>query len=254
MEKYQIKILKKMGKKPTEQELNNLNPKELDIYHYHRLKILKNKKHDYFELIEFSFSKKDIYSYKNIMDYDFEDWSFQKKFKTMTAMENKKYKNLYMPGFAFRCLEKIEILNKRKLTLDPFIYVTPYGEDMFKNIKNSKLRETNTTLKVMGKEKEFRKLTKKIFKLRKELDKDILKEIKQFKNATFRIKNKDDFNDFEAFIIGGKKVAKKISFKTFLPDFYNNLEASEWLNIIEKKLYKKYKKKIIKYKNKIEKK
>jgi len=271
--KIEKKILKQMNLEPTQKTINNLNNSDREKFNYLYFKKIGNKKNDYLHINEPGGNKK-AFKFKNLLNWDFHDWKFQKKHNTKVS---KKYKNLYLPGLSFVVIEKDNaFLNKRTLiygraqsaqsyitnnifeklqnyiknNIYPYFYHIPYKGDILTKIPNSNFYKLNEK-RAAGKEKELKKLEIFLTKELENIEKDVINQIKQLKKYTFRINEQEDEN-FCLFIIGGKQAAKEINFKTFLKDFYELEQPHEVLNIISKKIFKKYLKKIKKEHKKIE--
>jgi len=226
------------------------------------------KKYDYMTITEPGCFKRSIFKYKNLVSWDKRAWTFQKKHGTVVQDT---YESLYMPGDWFRIIERNEfkkknlvygqiesarmyILDQVTTALDnhldkkiPFIFVTPYGEDLFTPLDDGSdlLTMNSPDKRSAGREKEREALEKDLRDIYPTIEKDVLDALKPLSSFTFR-KRDDRFDGLDLFIFGGLAAAKGTSFKTFLKDFVEKEQPIEILDPLIARLTKKYKKKIFK--------
>lgn len=267
MKKEQIMILKKIGLKPSKKNLEKLDGENLYKYNTLMQKLKGKKEFDYFSIIEYGISSEDIFEkYKNIKEWDLENYLFQKEHETMVRDE---YDSLYLSATLFRAIEKQEFSDNKELIYGnlesarsyifekiyrklekeiqnkyPYIYVQSYKEPTFKKIKGKKLYEmADTELRAGGKEKELSDIKKRLRELYNNIEDDIVFELNKFSGYTFKKYGKGSrFDRLDTFIVGGFEAAENISFKTFFNDFYLRLQPIELLKKPTKKILKKYKK------------
>ncbi len=176
-----------------------------------------------------------------------------KKYRDWYRVNYAKYRSLYMQGDWYRWIEKeqfqkkphmvygsieglnnyvkIKIEERLESTIDKIIpnnFYHEYRTPLFIKEKGSKYSTmADTEVRAGGFEKELeqvRKIKRESFHLFEEI---IYKEITPFSNYTFTKWEYPDYKTTEKIedgiklmIVGGFKAAKKISFKTFLDDFY----------------------------------
>jgi len=259
------KLLKKLGF-PT--NFDKLTEEQRYKYNSVRQKKIGNKKYDYFEITEPGHSKK-IMKFKNIKDWDYKEYKFQKKHHTAVRPV---YDQLYMPGSWFRVLE-LNDFGKRELTYGslesarsflfqlvfeklndlidlkyPYIHVRPYGTKMFEKTEDKRFSiMTSYETRACGFEKERKELEKKLFELYNEIDDTIVSMLKPYQGYTFRkYSDTPKYDMLDSFIIGGFEAAEDISFKTFLKDFTKRQQPVEYLERIGEQIYRKYKKRLLK--------
>lgn len=204
--------------------------------------------------------KDSIFKYKNLLEWDKKWWKFQKKHLGNTPTDSKwyqinfaSYNDLYLQGEWFRWMEQEEYQKKPHMVyghleglrsyvsikisekiedeiekLYPHNYYREYKEPMFKKAKKSKLYTMNEMkIRAGGKEEELEKLKKSNRENFPYIEEIVLEKIKPYSGYTFTkwyfpdYKPKEKIYDGMKFmIIGGKKAAKNISFKSFLKDFH----------------------------------
>jgi len=261
-EKIVQKAMKELG--INKKKSDNLSEEEWYKVNDFLLKKKKDlKKHDYFILNDYGVNE-NIFSFKNIKDWDYDNWVFQKEAGTLVR-DN--YDQLYMTDTWFRARPKEELRNKREFIygnlvsargyiLDkvyekleesierkyPCIYVRKYGTPMFQKIKNSKYSTFSETEKrCAGKEKERSDLDKKLISIYKNIEDTIIQNLKPYEGYTFK-ETPDKQYDMYNYIIGGFEAAENISFKTFFKDFQEKEQPVQVLKNIAENVYRKYKK------------
>jgi len=206
------------------------------------------------------------FKYKNILDWDKKEWKYQKEHKTLLP---KKYKNVYFPGEFFRAIEtnflgkeevidgliisstfyiykEIELLFYRKLDLlIPTITVIPEGKSFLEKSEDSNNYIMEGELRCAGLCKERKKIIRSFMSQYVYLIDYINRNTKEIESYSFRKETEESF-DIDNFIIGGKKVAKKIRLKTFLKDFKENQQSIILLENIAKIIFKEKVKGLIK--------
>lgn len=262
--KVDKKILKKMNKKYTKNFFDKFTEKEKYIFNSYRQKIKYKKKYDYFCITELG-KNKSIFKFNNLLEWDKENYVFQKENQT-EVRDN--YDCLYMSGDWFRALE-LNDFGKRNLVYGiiisvnsylteivydkladyidkkyPSIICRPYGVPLFENIPNSKYSKMNDSeTRANGKEKELEKLKLKLRGFWREIENQVLLEVKSLEGCTFRkVTEGSIYDKSDYFIFGGIEAAKNTNPKTFFKDFYDKLQPIEILDQIANKVYSKFKK------------
>jgi hypothetical protein len=257
-----ISFYKKLNSKQKE-ELWDL----LSDYEKYRISLKKQKKigfgKDKFTLNEFGIRPPKLKRYKNIKQWDKEQYKYNKK-HGQTHLD-KSYK-IYMFGDWCRLIENKKLIYGELLSLSSYVFdevsqklskfedgLYPHSFD-FKFIKEKKKRknpltgkfeyfstlETNT--KAYGKEEELERFSKFKTKFEYEILQPKIKKyiLKNFKNRTYRIvQKKETFDNFHIFLFSDKDALKNCSFNNFLNDF-NSLQRDD----IE---LKKVREKFVKY-------
>ena len=264
MSKIETKILKKM--KVKSKNFDDLSEKEKYKFNTIRQKKIGKKEYDYFEITEPGGEDK-IFKYKNLKEWDKENYEFQKKHKTMVR-EN--YDELYMPGDWFRALE-LNDFGKRELTygqlesarsyvtlnayeklsdyieyLYPSIHVRKYGTKMFEPTEDKKYSQlTDFEIRSAENEEKRKLIEKKLREFSNNIEETAISLLKPYKKYTFRkYSNKPRHDMLDKFIIGGFEAAENISFKTFFHNFVENQQPVEYLDKLIEIIYRKYKRKL----------
>lgn len=253
MKKYQKTILKKMGLNPTKEVRDDLRGKNLDKYHYLRLKMFGIKKYDYFEIFERD--TENIFSNKNITEWDKKEYKYQKEHLTDVRKE---YDSLYIQPIHFMAIEKenykyglleslrwyiLEAVLENIRNMVEEKYPTPKEYIDFENIERKAL------LRVMNKQKdrlpEHKELIKKVYASYHDMDDYIVENIKDLSGFTFFIEGGEFMEGLNYYIIGGFEASDNINFKTFFNDFNKLKKDSKIIDERIKKITIFFKEKLI---------
>jgi len=209
-----------------------------DIENYKRQLEVGKKEYDYFEILN---SRKDIFKFKNLKEWDEDEYIYQKSVKTMVR---EKYDSLYIPPTFFRAIKDNKIYygilkSAREYLLEETITMLmnkvdkkyPLEErsidDILSNLGN------NEEPKAFGKEKEREELRKNIMKNYLNIEEEIVENIDSLSDKTFKIVGGEFMEGINTYIVGGFKAAESINFKTFFKDFENKEES---FNLLTEKL------------------
>lgn len=258
MKNYQKKILIKMGLKDTKKVLESLRGKDLDKYHYFRLKMFGNKDKDYFEITEFRGSEKNIFNYDNLTEWDLEEYEYQKAHKTEVRKE---YDSLYIQPMHFMALTKSFSFEKKRSinygmlqslrwyiierVLENLIEI---ADNKYPSILERKDLFDFTSMpkrKAAGKEEELDILTKKIYENYHKMDDYIVNNIKDLSGYTFYMEGGEFMEGLNNYLIGGFEASDNINFNSFFNDFYELEESGKIVEQRIKEITKKFKKEII---------
>jgi len=245
---------------------------ELSVEEVYRYNSIAQKKRglkifDYFTFFEFGMENDIVMSHKHLLEWDKESYIFQKEHETMVR-DN--YDCLYMPGDFFRALPISEfsdgkkrelvygmvisaqayvfekVINKLENVIDlrfPSFFGKPYGESMFKDIPGKKGYSTLdlSDKRSAGNEVHRKVLDTVLMAYRPLIEESIIKALKPYSGYTFRYIDDLPQNDnFVKFIIGGKKIAKKMTFRTFFIDFFKYQQPVGYLEQVIDKVFNEY--------------
>jgi len=251
-----IKFYKKLNATDKE-ELWNL----LSNYDKYTINLKAQKKlgfgNNKFTLEEYGTSFK-VSKYKNLMQWDKEQYIYQKK-HGQTNLDDK-YK-IYLFGDWCRLIEDKKLIYGILLTVSSYIYeqvtdeliefvnnLYPHTVDVKSKKESKKHRNPLTkkkeyfyamdfTTKAYGREEELKKLKDFTSKFEYEILYPKVKKYvaKHLKNRTYRIVNKKDtFDNFHQFLFSDQQALKSCTFEDFLTDFNELKRDTKDLKKIEK--------------------
>jgi len=238
----------------------------LSEYERYRLQ-RKNQKRvgfgeDKFSITEYGAMHKDLSKYKNLKQWDKEQYEYQKAHGQSHLDE--KYK-LYLYGDWCRMIENKKLIYGEIFSLHGYIFdrVTErlskfedglYPHDTkFKFIKNKKKRKNavtgkkerfyrmETTTKAYGKEEELEAFRKFRVRFEYEVLYPKIKKyvLKHLTNRTYRIVHKKaTFDNYHQFLFSDNKVLKQCHFESFLRDFNRFRRDEREIKAIEKRFYR----------------
>jgi len=263
-----IKFYKKLNADDKEELWNLLS--DYDRYTI-QLKVQKEIGfgNDKFSIEEYG-SSSDISKYKNLREWDKEQYTYQKK-HGQTNLDDK-YK-IYLFGDWCRLIENKKLIYGILLSVGGYLYervtdrlmkfenkLYPHTLDV-KSTKESKKRTNpltkkkeyfytmDFTTKAYGRENELEELKSFIRKFEHEILYPKIKKYvaKHLKNRTYRVVDKKDtFDNFHQFLFTDQQALKNCTFENFLADFNELRRDNKDLKGIEKKFVKYSKKYILK--------
>ncbi len=238
----------------------------LSDYERYRV-LLKNQKRvgfgkNKFTITEYGSINKDLATYKNLKQWDKEQYTYQKKHGQTHLDETYK---LYLFGDWCRLIEKKKLIYGEIFSVSSYISdnvseqlrkfenaLYPHASKMkfVKNKKKSKNSLTGKkeyfstmkiTTKAYGKEKELKAFSKFMMIFEHEILRAKIKKyvLKNMKNRTYRIVNKKEtFDNFHQFLFSDNEALKNCKFETFLSDFNKLRRDHKELKAIEKYFFK----------------
>jgi len=246
-----VNFYKKLNEK-EKSELWNL----LSDYEKYKISLKIQKKVGYgadkFTLNEYAINPVDLSKYKNLKEWDKEQYIYQKK-HGQTHLD-KKYK-IYMFGDWCRLIENKKLIYGSLFSLSSYIFdnvceeLNRFEEGLYphktkfsfvKN-KNDKYSTMKTKTKAYGKEKELKQFSSFKMKFEYEILAPKIKKyiLKNIENRTYRIVDKKEtFDNFHLFLFSDKSALKNCRFDSFLSDFNKLKRDDRELKVIEKKFIK----------------
>lgn len=253
-DKYLLKrvsFFKKLNKKEKENLWDVLSD-----YEKYRISLKIQKKvgfgDDKFTLNEYSMQASELSKYKNLKEWDKEQYNYQKK-HAQTHLDEK-YK-LHMFGDWCRLIENKKLVYGELFSLHSYIFnivcekLNEFEDELYphktkfsfvKN-KNNKYSTMKTKTKAYGKEKELKQFSSFKMKFEYEILAPKIKKyiLKNIKNTTYKIVNKKDtFDNFHLFLFTDNKALKNCRFESFLSDFNKLKRDDRELKSIKKKFVK----------------
>ncbi|MBU1668789.1 hypothetical protein KKC13_10250 [bacterium] len=237
----------------------------LSDYERYRV-LLKNQKRvgfgeDRFTINEYGSTNKDLATYKNLKQWDKEQYTYQKK-HGQTHLD-KTYK-LYLFGDWCRLIEKKKLIYAEIFSVNSYIsdniseQLRKFEQGLYphttkiKFIKNKKKSKNPLTgkkeyfstmkskTKAYGREKELKAFRKFMMVFEYEILHPKIKKyvLKNMKNRTYRIVNKKEtFDNFHLFLFSDNEALENCSFDTFLRDFNKLRRDHKELKAIEKHFF-----------------
>lgn len=250
-----VKFFKKLNKKEKENLWDLLSD-----YEKYKIFLKVQKKVGYgrykFSLNEYAINLVDLSKYKNLKEWDKEQYIYQKK-HGQTHLD-KKYK-IYMFGDWCRLIENKKLIYGELFSLSSYIFDNVCEElnrfedglyphkTKFSFIKNKDNKYSTMKIKTnaYGKEDELKEFSSFKMKFEYEILAPKIKKyiLKNIKNTTYRIVDKKDtFDNFHLFLFSDKSALKNCRFEDFLSDFNKLKRDDRELKVIERKFVKYSKK------------
>ena len=222
-----------------------------------------------FTFEEYGLSK-DISKYKNLKEWDKEQYTYQKK-HGQTNLDSTY--NIYLFGDWCRFIENKKLIYGMTLSTHGYIFdqvvdklmkfensLYPHTVDIISKKKKKKLKNPLTKKKehfytmdfkthAYGREEELEKLKKFIMNFEHEVLYPKIKKYvaKHLNNRTYRVvEKKETFDNFHQFLFSDQEALANITFNNFLSDFNKLKRDSHDLKKIEKKFVKYSKEYIMK--------
>ncbi len=246
-----------------------LNSEEQDelwglLSDYERYRVLlKNQKRigygkDKFTIYEYGSINKNLAKYKNLKQWDKEQYNYQKKHGQTHIDETYE---LYLFGDWCRLIENKKLIYGEIFSVSSYLYdnvttqLRKFEQGLFphttkfKFIKNKKKNKNSLTgkkeyfstmkskTKAYGKEKELKAFGKFMMAFDNEILYPKIKKhvLKNMTNRTYRIVNKKEtFDNFHQFLFSDNGALKNCSFSTFLDDFNQLKRDNKELKTLEK--------------------
>ena len=209
-----------------------------DKMNYFR-QIKRGKTQDFFSITDTS-CETDILKFKNIKEYDYANYIFQKENKTNVR---EKYDTLYLPGDWFRALPFDSLREERTLLYGtlisfrsffidkvqekiddyidntiPFEYVSPYGQPLFVPTEDKKyFSMIDYEIRAGGREKTLSAIRDFAFVMYKDIEEYAIKIADKFKEYTFVEESEEELSS--TYILTSIELAEKISFENFFFKF-----------------------------------
>jgi len=251
----------------------------LSDYEKYRV-LLKNQKKvgfgkDKFTINEYRSTNKNLAIYKNLKQWDKEQYNYQKKHGQTHLDETYE---LYLFGDWCRLIENKKLIYGEIFSVSSYLYdnvttqLRKFEQGLFphttkfKFIKNKKKSKNSLTgkkeyfstmkskTKAYGKEKELKAFSKFMMIFEQETLRPKIKKyvLKNMTNRTYRVVNKKEtFDNFHQFLFSDNVALKNCNFSTFLDDFNQLKRDNEELKKVEEhflKYAKKYLMENFKYK------
>ena len=231
--------------------------------------IKKGKTQDFFSITDTS-CETDILKFKNIKEYDYANYIFQKQHNTNIREE---YNSLYLPGDWFRALPFDSLKEERTLlygtlisfrsffidkvqekiddyidTIIPNEYIYPYGQPLFVPTEDKKyFSMIDYEVRAGGREETLSSIKDFTFLMYKDIEEYAIKIADRFKEYTF-IEESEEQELSSIYILTSIELAEKISFEDFFFKFreyqqpiglvYNEVD-SYFNNTIKKAIHNK---------------